>query len=56
MQVVADEAAKILHRCDKNSDGKIGEEEFEAYYLQTAEVRRHKGGGRERQRGRSGWQ
>ena len=30
------EAAKILKRCDKNSDGEIDKEEFVAYYNQTA--------------------
>ena len=40
VQVVEQEAAKILQRCDKDGNGVIDEEEFEVYYLKTAEVRR----------------
>ena len=32
------EAAKILKRCDKNDDGVLSGEEFEAYYTKTAEA------------------
>ena len=37
-ELIRKEAEKILQRCDKNSDGQIGQDEFEAYYLQTAEA------------------
>merc|ERR1719409_767781 len=37
-EVLEAEAAKILHRCDRNGDGLVDEEEFERYYLQTAEA------------------
>ena len=36
--MVEAEAAKILHRCDSDSDGRVGEAEFERYYIQTAEA------------------
>ena len=45
VQTIEQEAAKILRRCDKDSNGLIDGEEFEAYYLKTAEARRAGGGG-----------